>query len=518
RTGSVFRGEGSFKLFFVMNEGIFGLDYNDELIQILDFTDSEILPSGISYACYGGEGKFIICGDSQTLASGMFFDMLTVRPDDYVKTKTELTLGCMEQSYNSEKIATMYSKQSDDYKLDIKKYEDIDNLKLDVLSGDAPDLFVYMDSSFMYRYANLGAFADLYDYMENNDGIKQDDILENVLQAYEYKGGLYGIPAGFTLSGVLLANSDVIGREYSYWNYDEFFSIAENMPEDMYLSPQNSLFAYRNGVFDKLCINRYGNWIDYDNYTCDFNNEDFIHLLNFCNTVRINEPFDWEAMNTLPTDEVNIMNKEDDIRVMNKQSLFGNYTDSLSNCESFISVAEQNGLYLNGNYTYLIAPSNDRTGTISTTSDICFSIISNTDCPEGAWDFMNYVLSPHFQNNYQQLRWCFSTNKESYNYKFNHFFDEFSEQLHVPLDLIQNNNWFSSETKGTEWINKPITEEDVEYLKEFLSHFNKLNDHDIDLQNIIREECEKFINGETTAEKCAETIQGRVSIYLSEQS
>ncbi len=517
RTGSVFRGDGGFKLFFVMNEGIFGLDYNDELVQILDFTDSDVSPSGIWYACYGGDGKFIICGDSQTLADGMFFDMLTVRPDDYVENKTDLTLGCIDWSNNAEDIALMYSKENDNYKVSTQKYKDIDNLKLDVLSGDAPDLFAYQDTSFMYRYANLGAFADLYDYMENNDGIKQDDILENVLQAYEYKGGLYGIPAGFKLSGVLIANSDVIGREYSYWNYDEFFRNVENMPENMYLSPRNSHFAYRDGVFEELCVNGYGNWVDYDNYTCNFNNEDFINLLNFCSTVKINEHFDWKAMKKLPNEEVDIMNKEDDIRVMNKQSLFGNYSDYISNCDEFISVAKQNGLYLNGNYTYLIAPSNDRTGTISTANDMCFSIISNTDCPEGAWDFMNYVLSPHFQNNYMQLNWCFTTNKESYNHKFDRFFDEYSQQVQVSLDPMKN-NWGSPETEGTEWINKPITEEDVEYMKEFLSHFNKLCDRDEDIQNIMTEECGKFINGETTAEKCAETIQGRVSIYLSEQN
>jgi len=517
RTGSVFRGEGDFKLFFVMNEGIFGLAPNDELVQIVDFTDSNISPSGIYFACYAGEGKFVICGDDQTLADGMFIDKLTVRPDDYVENKTDLTLGCIDWSENAPEIAMMYSKQSDNYNVEIKKYEDIDNLKLDVLSGDAPDLFAYQETAFMYRYANLGAFADLYDYMENNDGIKQDDILENVLQAYEYKGGLYGIPIGFSLSNILIANSDVISRDYSYWNYDEFFSIAENMPEDMYLSPRNSLLAYRNGVFEKLCISGYGNWVDYDNYTCDFNNDDFIHLLNFCNTVKINEPFDYENMDKLSDDEVSIMNQEDDISVLNKKSLFGKYTDNMGSCNDLIYKSNQNGLYLNDNYTYLIAPSNDRTGAISSANDMCFSIISNTDCPDGAWDFMNYILSPNFQNNYLQLSWCFTTNKKSYNYKINKALDECKEKVPVSLDPMAI-DWGNPETEGIDWINKPITDDDIEYIKEFLSHFNKLSDSDEDVQNIIREECEKLMNGETTAEKCAEMIQNRVSIYLSEQS
>lgn len=501
----------------VLNEGIFGIAPDDQLLQIMDFTDSNVSPSGIYFACYAGDGKFVICGDDQTLADGMFFDMLTVRPDDYVENKINLTLGCIDWSNNTPEIVMMYSKQSDNYNVEIKKYSDIDNLKLDVLSGDAPDLFAYRETAFMYRYANMGAFSDIYDFMDNNDGIKRDDILENVLQAYEYKGGLYGIPIGFSLSDILIANSDVISRDYAYWNYDEFFSIAENMPEGMYLSPRNSRFASRSGVFDKLCVSGYGNWIDYDNYTCDFNNEEFIHLLNFCNTVAINEPFDWNNMETLPQDEHDIIQIEDDISVLNKNSLFGNYIDHISFFNDFIYNSIQNGLYLNDNYTYIIAPSDDRAGAISPANDMCFSIFADTDCPDGAWDFMNYVLSPHFQNNYLQLSWCFTTNKESYNYKMNKTFEECKEKVEVSLDPMRRTGG-NPETEGIEWINKPITDEDIEYITEFLSHFNKLSDSDEEAQNIISEECNKFMNGEMTAEECAERIQNRVSLYLSEQS
>ncbi|MDE5834081.1 MAG: extracellular solute-binding protein, partial [Ruminococcus sp.] len=523
RTGTAFNGAGDFKLFMILNEGIFGIAPDDQLVQIMDFTDSNVSPSGIYFACYAGDGKFVICGDDQTLADGMFLDMLTVRPDDYTENKTDLTLGCIEWSDNAPEIAMMYSKQSDDYNIEIKKYDDIDNLRLDVLSGDAPDLFAYQETAFMYRYVNLGAFANLYDFMDNNDGIKRDDILENVLQAYEYKGGLYGISAGFTLSDLLIANMDIISRDYSCWNYDEFFSFAENMPEGMCLSPKNSWFAYRDGVFGELCVDGYGNWVDYDNYTCDFNNEEFIHLLNFCNTVEINEPFNQDYMDNLSYDEKGIMYMEDDTSVLNKKSLFGNYADNIGTCKDFVYSADQNGLYLNDNYTYLIKPSNDRTGSISIANDMCFSILTNTDCPDGAWDFMNYVLSPNFQNNYLQLSWCFTTNKESYNHKINNALDELRTKVHIWLDPTNQNDYANNgfeqpETEGITWINKPITDEDAEYIKEFMSHFNKLSDSDSDAQEIIREECNKFMNGEISAEECADRIQNRVSLYLSEQS
>ncbi|MCM1508139.1 MAG: extracellular solute-binding protein [Ruminococcus flavefaciens] len=514
RTGSAFRGAGDFKLFMVMNEGIFGIAPNDELIQVMDFTDSNVSPSGIYFACYGGDGKFVICGDDQTLADGMFFDLLTVRPDDYTENKTNLTLGCINWSNNAPEIAMMYSKQSDNYNVEIKKYEDIDNLKLDVLSGEAPDLFAYGEASFMYRYANFGAFADLYGYMENNDGIKQEDILENVLNAYEYKGGLYGIPVAFNLENVYLANSDVISRDYSYWNYEEFFSFAENMPDGMYLGSRNSSFAYRDHTFSNFLCN-YSNWIDYDNYTCDFNNEEFIHLLDFCNTVEINEPFNWEK-NDWGTEQQEIEYMEDELSVLRKTALLYN-TNWTTEVNDFIHRPIQTGLYTEDKCTFLIPPSNDRTGSISTSNDMCFSILTDTDCPEGAWDFMNYILSPYFQNNYLQVARHFTSNKESYEYKMNKDFDEAKKELPTPIDVTAN-DWGNPETEGITWKNKPLTDSDIDYIMEFISHFTKLTDHDEDVYEIINEEIPKLIAGEATAEQCAEMIQNRVSIYLSEQS
>lgn len=507
RTGSAFMGAGDFKLFMLMNEGIFGIAPNDELIQIMDFTDSNVSPSGILYACYGGNGKFVICGDDQTLADGMFFDLLTIRPDDYVENKTNLTLGGINWSNNAPEIAMMYSKQSDNYNVEIKKYDDIDNLKLDVLSGESPDLFAYRETAFMYRYANLGAFADLYGYMENNNGIKQDDILENVLKAYEYKGGLYGIPVAFNFENIYFANSDIISRDYSYWNYDEFFSFAENMPDDMYLGSRNSPFSYRGSTFDSLLSN-YSDWIDYDNYTCDFNNEEFIHLLNFCNTVEINEPYNWENSDW-GTEQQNIEYMESEASVLRKTALLYPIT-TITGIDDLIYRPIQTGLYTEDKCTFLIPPSNDRTGSISTANDMCFSILTDTECPEGAWDFMNYILSPYFQNNYLQVSSHFSSNKESYEYKMNKYFDEAKKELTIPID-IASNDW-------TNTINKPLTDSDIEYIMEFVSHFTKLKDSDEDVYSIINEEVMKLIDGEATAEQCAEKIQNRVSIYLSEQS
>lgn len=512
--GDILTGTGDFKAYFVLNYGIFGLTYGDELIKLVDYLSSNITANGVRFSCYGGEGKFIIMGDDQTSGSGLFYLLLTVRPDDYVENKQTVVLGCNRNDNNAQEIATMYNKKSDSYTVEVKKYSSDDDLKFDVLSGEAPDLYCYGESATMYRYANLGAFADIYELMEQNDGIKQDDIIENVLQAMEYKGGLYGLPIAFGINPYI-ANREVIGREYTNWNYEEFFSFAENMPEGMYLGTKNSPFAYRDIMFDYLCT--IGSWVDYDNYTCNFDSEEFIHLLEFCMNTEINEPYDWGGVISTQNEAQMIEYKEAEMSVKNKTSLL--YATNLGYPPDFISKPIITGLYHDDNYTYLIAPSNDRRGTILISNNMCFSVLNNASCPDGAWDFFNYIMNPKFQNDYLQTMYSFTTNKASFEYKMNKAMEEsqyykFRTNDPTLYSIDPDDSWLND----SEYFSHPLTEENMEYFTEFIMNCNKLVDYDSAVYTIIKEEYAAFINGETTAQKCAEMIQNRVSLYLSEQS
>lgn len=512
RTGPVFSGTGDFKLYFLMNDGIYGLTFDDEFIQLLDFLDSNISPSGVYCAAYGGEGKFVTMGADQTYADGMFYNLLTIRPDDYVENKQTVILGCDTNDNNAPEIASMYNKQSDSYNVELKKYAELDDLKLDVLAGSPPDVFASRESSFMYRYANLGAFADLYEIMEERDGLKKDDILDSVLQAYEYKGGLYGLPIAFRIDAYI-ANSDVIGREYTNWNYDEFFSFAENLPAGMHLGSRNSSFAYRDHLFDILCANSVGSWIDYDNYTCNFDSEEFIHLLEFCKNVEINEPFDWDNTND-EQEKAEYLDAETSL--LSKTSFIAEAHISMPDDLFYNAISK--GLFLDDNFTYLTAPSDDRRGTISPINNMCYSVLNGSPDPDGGWDFMNYIFSAKFQLNYLQTAYLFTSNKESMEYTMNRFL-EATADYQIAVDPLRpyadgDGTW----EEGVDWIYKPIDDETLQYFNDFIAGCNKLRDADSSVYDIVKEEYEDCLNGEVTAQQCAEMIQNRVSLYLSEQS
>lgn len=63
-----------------------------------------------------------------------------------------------------------------------------------------------------------------------------------------------------------------------------------------------------------------------------------------------------------------------------------------------------------------------------------------------------------------------------------------------------------------------ITEEQYEYIIGFIEKCNSLGGFRSKVREILDDEYKSFAAGEITAEECAERIQSRMEIYLSENS
>lgn len=63
---------------------------------------------------------------------------------------------------------------------------------------------------------------------------------------------------------------------------------------------------------------------------------------------------------------------------------------------------------------------------------------------------------------------------------------------------------------------KPMTQEEVENLKQMLYTFNQVYTYDQELMNIISEESAAFFSGQKNARDVASIIQSRVQIYVNE--
>ncbi len=507
--GGHFRGTDGYRLYFMMNDGIYGLTESDDLIKISDNIASGIRSSEILQAAPAGEGRFVVLGRDNKNKE-YYLSLLTVRPDDYVQNKETVVVG-VSGDINSDKrgLSVDFNKFSDDYSVELKAYDENDEkLKEDVLSGNAPDVYCYSDAGTMYRYANMGAFADMWELSERYGGFGREDILENIVRAYEYKGGLYGISDSFS-ANFLIANSEVIGEEYSGWNYNEFLDIAENLPEDMYLGVERECSSPED-VFELYCLENLSSWIDYERAACSFDSDEFIRLLEFTKTAKTVEPFDrTEYTGTHSQEERNSLYNEICHAVKNKKALL--VTQNFSSLADLSYIAEMYG-FKDGEMTFLNYPSSNRSGTVAPNLCSVYSVLKNGKCTAGGWAFVDYIMSYDNQVDKSTVNSSrrFSTRKDAFEDNLRH--DQYiSANPDVTID--------GEECHNSEFLQYgAVSDETLDSIKKLVGRCNVLSGGNKPVEDIMREEFLKFMNGEITAEECSERIQNRIEIYLSEIS
>ncbi|SEK72428.1 ABC-type glycerol-3-phosphate transport system, substrate-binding protein [Ruminococcus sp. YRD2003] len=500
----IFTGAGDYKAFFVLQDGIFGLTADGQVVKVLGFVESHLTLMEIYALAYVGEGKFALYGGDD---AGTYFSLLTVRPDDYVENREKYTVGVLSKdarwSKNHEEMIAKYNKKSDSYEGELKYFTSgLEGLSTDILGGNSPDVIVINGRRDMTRLYNLGALADMNELSEQYGGFNEDDILDNVVEAYKYKDGLYMMSQTFTLPVLL-------GKKKYFPNgnvtMDEFIDIASNMPKDMTLGG-DWLFRHEQ-VMANFVTGDLSAWVDFDNAECWFDSPEFVKLLEFTHTVRLAPERDWDEFNASMSDEEQyIYSTEVMHSVANEKSLIDG--DSIGGLFMLSDIREQRGLS-SDDVVYLATPSDDPKSSFSAQNDNIFSVLKTGKCMEGGWDYVNFIMSDDFLRSYLQTESFFHTRKDS-----------FEQTLIDGQYRSQHTTWTdeSGQTHASVEFGVDITDEDITKLKEYISTCTNLISADDEISSIIMEEYGSFDSGEVSAEECAKRIQNRVSLMLSEQS
>ncbi len=497
-TLGISRGYGDFKVFFMLNTGIYGLTQQDKLVQVMDYNDSLMTIADYRGLVYAGEGRF--AGLRQEMEQG-YLSTLTVRPDDYVMNRKDFTIGYIGGiDYNDNEMMSMYNKKNDSFKANSKVYEEFDDFTADVLTDNAPDCITYEGTYNMRRLTNLGALADMYQLSEQYGGFRADDILDNVRTALEMDGKLYGIVQRFYLD-VAVGRSDIFPKGNMTWS--EFKEIYDSQPEDVYFSNQTGMWNERD-VFNFIC--NPNNFIDYEKNECCFNTPEFAETLEFIRDVRLMPEMDWQSFYDTHTDEeVNLFYSEDSHRIATGESLLA--WETMHNLNDIAELKHKYSLD-NGEYT-LVSPPSDKNEAYLRFNTCFYSVVANGKCPEGAWNYINYITSDDFLPTYLQTMESFATFKSSFN-KINERLRQISEKpVYVDEQGITHEHASTS---------KPITDEEYQEALDYISTCTVAGDSNNVIYDIMLEEYEIFMAGEKSAEQCGEDIQKRVEIYLSENS
>lgn len=404
--------------------------------------------------------------------------------------KTILTLGACETPWELTYAVEAYNTRNEKYYVEIvdygQEYQDYDTaqerLKLDLSTSKGTDI-IWVGELVADELGYAGVLADLNVYLT------PENYLNHILEYAQSGDALYEIAATFEL-GFIVGDSGKLGAETG-WTIEEMLEIFRANNKDA-----NALGNVGVYTAQELVLHAIEDFIDWDAGRADFCNQEFYDILEFCR----NESGWAKASQESVTSGTHLAIRYGISEVTDIQ-----YMDWL----------------LGDDWVVKGWPCNQGTG-VKVQFSNSFAICSYSQCPEGAWDFLEYymtldwledyaILHPESpQKTYQSIHGL-PLNRSAFEEKLEwsmvqRYYDDTGEP--IPF-------YFGEEGIPNFYAN---SEEDVERIKEIVALADGKSLSVLSfISQIVGEEIGGYKEGVLSAEQTAEKIQNRVQLYLDEQ-
>lgn len=502
--GAIAGGRGDYRLFIPLFDALYGVKADGSLESVLNWNDSDI---GAITLYPVGENDFVAFG-SDNYGSQMNFMYLRRRNMSELSDTVVLTLASLWGGGSD--IVNQFNQSQNKYRIQIVDYSQynsegppytadgaMNQLKMDLISGKAPDIIITQNHNDITALSGKGAFVDLYQFMENDPDVNRDTLMPNLLKACENSNGqLYSLSPSFSIK-TMAVKTKFFDKEN--WTLDEMISLYDNAPStaDHLYDGISKEEMFRNLFYAATDL------VDYESGVCHFDSPDFVKILEFCNRFvdEVYMPDKWsepEAHQQYYTDKFYWWSND---RIV--VSEIGAGGDS--------SLSYTRDVDARDDITLVGYPSSNGSGG---KLDFSENIAISATCPdkEGAWQFVRSYFTKEYQlaendwggkANIQGL----SARKDGFErdmYRSSHFTD------------MDGNSVDYYESKGDKYY--PLTQEEEDKLTNYILGCDTIyGDYDSDVLNICLEEAAAYFAGETTAENAADMIQNRASITLSEK-
>lgn len=486
--GIFITGTEGFLAYIAQKTAVYGLRADNTAVKIIDFTVSGITdPSNIT-PISNNDFLAVVNGKLVRLTQGNMSEIGEI---------SEITIAVAGKNDVIQGLAADFNSQSTKYNIKIKDYSSsyaysaegleqaANDLETDIISGNIPDM-VWLEPNETERLASKGAFADLYEFIDNDPIYQRDFFLPNYLKSCEIGGQLLNISPTFAIR-TLGAKSRFVNR--SNWNFDEFFEIYSGLPDNMELFEQGN---NKEAVL-YFITNDYADFIDTQNLTCNFDSEEFVRFLEFADTFPLSEEYDFEKMScrndTALLSDMYIMSFRD-INVK-KIGTFGE------------------------DMTFVGFPSNSENGSSFMLSNQ-FAIMADSPNKDGAWEFIRKLFN---DDNISSAMDGIPITKSGLKLSA-----ECALEKPFTIDEETGKKEYWNETitdwaTMTEIIVEPMSSADKDKYISFIESITSASSGRSTqiVGNIVREESEAYFHGERSAKETAKIIQNRVETYLSEQ-
>ncbi len=411
--------------------------------------------------------------------------------------KTTLTIGTFSSNSTLAATVTEFNRQNAGFSVEIRQYYDpetdttlgktgyldaLSRFHMDIVSGNCPDI-INLPYDDLENYVSQNLFEDLSPFLEKS-GL---EILETVKNAYTFDGVLAAITPQFCIRTIVGRAEDLMGM--NRWTSEELMELLGNNTSFFNTNPRAML-----SILLKLNLDSF---VDYKNYTCDFQNENFYKILLFAamyngisgNTSGYNYIYsiaDYDAVFY----EIVIASPYDYIML---QQFLGS--------ESIIFIGFPNN---SGNEALLESPNGS------------YAISALSENKQAAWEFIEFML----QN--------ISTEENISPRGFptvNSIRDELFENSMAEPWTKPETQWDSPKRRYvTNYRRKNLSayyyvpfQNEVEPLLNLINLAKAPIGADSTIMDIILENASEYFSGNITAEEAARRIQSRVMIYLGEK-
>ncbi len=446
-------------------------------------------------------------GSGETAVATPYLTHLHKEADNpYAGKKTIYVASCVEGSEDFDKLLAAYNKRPESKARVIAYAEEgdvnlgyqervatvADKMLLDMKSGNGPDIL--LNCSEFCQFNSKDVLIDLNPYLDGPNGIDRSKYYDNIFRAFEVDGKLYQMPLNVDMCG-LVGNPDILGS-ISTWTIDEFDKKLNTLGTKI-LPLLGSSAHLRNfdvteqmGFLLELLFHDMNHYVDYSSYTANFDSDDFRRLLEISKKYggRVN----YETMKSLFEQYDSIFYDASSLMVQDGVCAMRTlYIGGITNG----GFAEYANL-CHGEAVFLGWPSTSGKG-LAADAGISVGISAYSECPDEAWDFVSFMLSPESQSSLSGVHWGgICLHKES-------------EKAGLLRELEEYRD-------GKRQSDSPASESQIEAFLALVERIDTSIHTDPTIANIVAEEAPAFFNGQKSAEEVSRVIQDRVSRVLAE--
>ena len=378
--------------------------------------------------------------------------------------------------------------------IDYDAYDEalFDYMWKEINDGNGPDLlFRYTNdrgSKFESRFYEYGGLLqDLLPLWEKEDQAWRDQYYTNLIDIMKNGGSLYSIPYEYELTNyVLLDNSsEALANKPTYSDWLKYMDSHADGRAFVNQIGQDYLLKC-------LCYDG-ASFIDENNNKSMFSSQEFKDLLRLSKEYCLSKD-EWDNGNLRES-------------VMSLTLIYGDCLEEIVLNHEFGTNGILQGLVSkNGGHASLAGET--------------ISITSNCKDVEAAWEFIKLLLSPESQEYYLRQEddrdislHTFPILRSSVDYMLDFFLDPKAHEEY----------WYYSDPDADDENGRtideitPMTEEEAQKVRDFISSVDYVNYSDIEIVNVVMEETAPYFAGQKSLDEVVAIIDNRVQTILNER-